>query len=141
MRSVSPVILKRMLAITGADAFADDAAHRRGTVGNAREFERVSTKQKWPRIREDLTREEQIEVIIQINGRLRGKMLVDDGLSEEETQERALNDPQDCAADRGEGNREDNCGAREIGEYRFEVSCFIAGKNRTRARTRRPNDT
>ena len=28
--------------------------------------------------REDLTREEQIEVIIQINGRLRGKILVED---------------------------------------------------------------
>ena len=32
-------------------------------------------------------------MIIQINGRLRGKMLVDDGLSKEETQERAVSDP------------------------------------------------
>ena len=43
--------------------------------------------------REDLTREEQIEVIIQINGRLRGKILVDDSMSEDETRERALTDP------------------------------------------------
>jgi len=49
--------------------------------------------QKWPAYREDLTREEQIEIIIQINGRVRGKILVDEGLSEEETLERAKNDP------------------------------------------------
>jgi leucyl-tRNA synthetase len=49
--------------------------------------------EKWPTYREELAREEQFEVIIQINGRLRGKMLVDDGLGEDETRERALNDP------------------------------------------------
>jgi leucyl-tRNA synthetase len=48
---------------------------------------------KWPAYREDLTHEEQFEVIIQINGRLRGKMLVDDGLSEDETSAKALKDP------------------------------------------------
>jgi leucyl-tRNA synthetase len=48
---------------------------------------------KWPAYREDLTHEEQVEVIIQINGRLRGKMLVDDGLSDDETSAKALNDP------------------------------------------------
>ena len=51
------------------------------------------TSQKWPVYREDLTREDQIEVIIQINGRLRGKILVDEGMSEGETRERALSDP------------------------------------------------
>src|ERR1700735_1768583 len=48
---------------------------------------------KWPAYREDLTREEQVEVIIQINGRLRGKMLVDEGFSEDETVAQARNDP------------------------------------------------
>ena len=51
------------------------------------------SKEKWPRYREDLTREEQIEIIIQINGRVRGKMLVDAELGEDETRERALIDP------------------------------------------------
>ena len=41
----------------------------------------VIAREKWPAFREDLTREEQIEVIIQINGRLRGKILVDESLS------------------------------------------------------------
>ena len=49
--------------------------------------------ERWPTFREDLTREEQIELIIQINGRVRGKILVDNGLNEEQTREAALNDP------------------------------------------------
>ena len=47
----------------------------------------------WPQFREDLAKEEQFEIVIQINGRVRGKILVEDGLSEEETRERALADP------------------------------------------------
>jgi leucyl-tRNA synthetase len=50
-------------------------------------------KEHWPAFREDLTREEQIELIIQINGRLRGKILVDDRLNEEQTRDAAMNDP------------------------------------------------
>ncbi|HEY6467161.1 MAG TPA: leucine--tRNA ligase [Candidatus Acidoferrales bacterium] len=49
-------------------------------------------KQSWPEYREDLAREEQIEMIIQINGRVRGKILVDAELSDDELTERALND-------------------------------------------------
>jgi leucyl-tRNA synthetase len=48
---------------------------------------------QWPEFREDLAKEEQFEVVIQINGRVRGKILVEDGLSEAETRERALADP------------------------------------------------
>ncbi len=46
----------------------------------------------WPTFRDDLAKEEQFEVVIQINGRVRGKILVEDGLSESETRERALSD-------------------------------------------------
>jgi len=47
----------------------------------------------WPPYREDLTREEQIEIVVQINGRLRGRLRVDASLGEEETKERAMQDP------------------------------------------------
>ncbi|MGA8266569.1 MAG: class I tRNA ligase family protein, partial [Candidatus Acidiferrales bacterium] len=47
---------------------------------------------RWPEYREDLAREEQHEIIIQINGKLRGKILVDDGLGEEELKARAFAD-------------------------------------------------
>jgi len=50
-------------------------------------------RERWPQYRDDLAREEQFEVIIQINGRLRGKILVEDDLSEDETLNRATTDP------------------------------------------------
>jgi leucyl-tRNA synthetase len=53
--------------------------------------------QKWPAYREDLTREEQIEIPVQINGRVRAKILIEDGRSEEETKGRALTDPRIAA--------------------------------------------
>ncbi len=46
----------------------------------------------WPEYREELAHEEQHEIIIQINGKLRGKILVDDGLGESELKERAFAD-------------------------------------------------
>ena len=51
------------------------------------------TRVSWPAFRDDLAKEEQFEVVIQINGRVRGKILVDDGLNEDETKHRALTDP------------------------------------------------
>lgn len=46
----------------------------------------------WPRFREDLAKEEQFEIVIQINGRVRGKIQIEDGLSDDETKEKALDD-------------------------------------------------
>ena len=88
---VSPAILKRVL--TGfvlmlspiAPHLAEELFEMLGNAGGL-------SQAKWPAYREDLTKEEQIEVIIQINGRLRGKILVDEALSEDETLDRALKD-------------------------------------------------
>jgi leucyl-tRNA synthetase len=88
---ISPVVLKRELAALVlmlypmAPHVAEELWQRLGNSAGI-------SKQKWPVYREDLTREEQVEVIIQINGRLRGKILVEDGLGEDETRERALGD-------------------------------------------------
>ena len=89
---VSPVILKRVLQVLVlmlspmTPHIAEELWQMLGGEGGI-------SQARWPRYREDLTREEQFEVIIQINGRLRGKILVDDSMSEDETRERALNDP------------------------------------------------
>jgi leucyl-tRNA synthetase len=89
---VSPVILKRVLQVLilmmspMTPHIAEELWQMLGGEGGI-------SQAKWPRYREDLTREEQFEVIIQINGRLRGKILVDDSMTEDETRERALNDP------------------------------------------------
>jgi leucyl-tRNA synthetase len=89
---VSPVLLKRVLAVFVlmlspiAPHMAEELWQMLGHSGGL-------LREKWPAYREDLTKEEQIEVIVQINGRLRGKILVGDGMSEDETLERALKDP------------------------------------------------
>ncbi len=91
-REMSPTILKRMLAMLVlmmspiTPHIAEEMWEMLGNSGTL-------SRQKWPAYREDLTREEQIEIIIQINGRLRSKMLVDQNLGEDETKERALSDP------------------------------------------------
>jgi leucyl-tRNA synthetase len=89
---LNPVILKRILDVMAlmlapmAPHIAEELWEMLGNQGGI-------SKAKWPRYREDLTREEQIEIIIQINGRLRGKMVVEENLGEDETRERALTDP------------------------------------------------
>ena len=47
----------------------------------------------WPQYSAELAEEEQVEIVIQINGRVRGKICVDAGLPEEELAERAFADP------------------------------------------------
>jgi len=89
---VSPVIAKRVLTTFVlmlspiAPHIAEELYEMIGNYGGL-------VQAKWPQYREDLTKEEQIEVIIQINGRLRGKILVDDAMGEDETLDLALKDP------------------------------------------------
>jgi len=89
---VSPVILKRVLEILVL-MLSPMTPHIAEELWEKLGHPTSLAKVKWPAYREDLTREEQVEVIIQINGRLRGKMLVDDGLTEDETVTQARNDP------------------------------------------------
>jgi leucyl-tRNA synthetase len=49
--------------------------------------------QPWPDYSAELAKEEQVEIVIQINGRVRGKICVDAGLPEQELAERAFADP------------------------------------------------
>jgi leucyl-tRNA synthetase len=46
----------------------------------------------WPEYSAGLAQEEQFEVVVQVNGKLRSRLVVDDGLSEEELVKRALGD-------------------------------------------------
>jgi leucyl-tRNA synthetase len=50
-------------------------------------------KVRWPEYSEELAREEQFEVVVQVNGRVRGRVLVEDGLGEEELVRLALSEP------------------------------------------------
>ncbi len=92
----SPVILKRILSVLIlmlSPMTPHIAEELWEMLGNSA----CISKEMWPAFREDLAREEQFEVIIQINGRLRGKIVVNDQLSGDETVERALKDPRIAA--------------------------------------------
>ncbi len=49
--------------------------------------------QKWPRYSAELAREEQIEIPVQINGKVRARIMVEAGLSEDKLKQQAMNDP------------------------------------------------
>ena len=89
---ISPMILKRVLEALVL-MLSPMTPHLAEELWQMLGHATTLTQEKWPAYRDELAREEQFEVIIQINGRLRGKMLVDDGLGENETRERALTDP------------------------------------------------
>jgi leucyl-tRNA synthetase len=98
-QDISPLILKRVLAALilmlspMTPHIAEELWQKLGNSAGISTGGPGAPGPKWPRYREDLTREEQIEIIIQINGRVRGKILVEAELSEDETRERAVNDP------------------------------------------------
>jgi leucyl-tRNA synthetase len=46
----------------------------------------------WPKFKEDLAREDEVEIVVQVKGRVRGKIKVSAGASEEEVVRRALAD-------------------------------------------------
>jgi leucyl-tRNA synthetase len=87
-----PEIVKRVLEIMVL-MLAPPAPHlaeelwemlgRSGSIGKA----------PWPQYREELALQEEYEIVLQINGRVRGKIVVEDGLSETQLADRALADP------------------------------------------------
>jgi leucyl-tRNA synthetase len=89
---ISPVILKRVLMMLLL-MLSPMAPHVAEELWEMLGIPDGITRQTWPVYREDLTREEQIEVIIQMNGKMRGKLLIDDSMTEQETKQRALTDP------------------------------------------------
>ncbi len=50
-------------------------------------------EQRWPEWDEEAAKEEAIELVIQVNGKLRSKVMVSHGLSEEEVKQKALSEP------------------------------------------------
>ena len=50
-------------------------------------------KHGWPAYREDLAAEEEYEIVVQINGKVRAKLMVADGQGEEELRQLVMADP------------------------------------------------
>jgi leucyl-tRNA synthetase len=89
---VSPLILKRALCAFVlmlspiAPHIAEEMWEMLGQTGGI-------WHARWPEYREDLAKEEQIEIPVQINGRVRAKVLVSDDCSDDEMLELAMKDP------------------------------------------------
>jgi leucyl-tRNA synthetase len=91
-KEVSPNALKEMLELLVlmlapmaphvAEELWEELGHSGGVV-----------KARWPKFNSELAREEQFEVVIQVNGRVRGRILAEEGLGEEEITRRALAEP------------------------------------------------
>jgi leucyl-tRNA synthetase len=81
-QEISPAVLKSVLGILVimlspiTPHIGEELWEMLGNTGGL-------SRQSWPAYREDLAREEEIEVIIQINGKARGKLLVEVGLGDE----------------------------------------------------------
>jgi len=48
---------------------------------------------RWPAYNEELAHEDQFEVVVQVNGKLRGRLLVEEGVAEDDLKRRALEAP------------------------------------------------
>ncbi|MGH9776103.1 MAG: leucine--tRNA ligase [Candidatus Acidiferrales bacterium] len=87
-----PVVVKRALEMT-VEMISPIAPHIGEELWEMLGHDGGVTRAGWPGYRQELAKEEQFDVIIQINGRVRGKMQVDEGIGEDELAERAKKDP------------------------------------------------
>jgi len=90
-QDVSPMLLKRGLEVFVL-MLAPMAPHVAEEMWEMLGHAEDMSNAKWPVYREDLTKEEAYEVIVQINGKVRGKILAEEGWDEDETSQRAQND-------------------------------------------------
>jgi len=67
------------------------APHITEELWQANGFEGMLNQQTWPVWDESKTVEEQIEIAIQLNGKVKGKIMVSSGLDKQQTEETALN--------------------------------------------------
>ena len=61
--------------------------------GSRSDIETDLDRVPWPEFNAAMAKEDQAEVVIQINGRVKTKILVDSGLADEELVQRAISDP------------------------------------------------
>jgi leucyl-tRNA synthetase len=91
-KQVRPGILKQVLELLTL-MLAPMAPHLAEELWEMLGHQESLQAEEWPRYSAELAQEEQVEVVIQINGRVRGRICVDADLPEEELAERAFADP------------------------------------------------
>jgi len=88
---VSPPVLKEVLETT-ALLISPYAPHIAEELWEMLGHEPGLLRVPWPRARADYAQEEEYEIVIQVNGRVRGRLTVTEDLSEDELRDRALAD-------------------------------------------------
>ena len=91
-KQVRPEVLKHVLELLTL-MLAPIAPHLAEELWEMLGHKESLNAEEWPQYSAELAEEEQVEIVIQINGRVRSKICVDAGLPEEELAERAFADP------------------------------------------------
>jgi leucyl-tRNA synthetase len=79
-------------------------------------------KAPWPKYDPALAAEDEIEIPVQVNGKLRGLVVVPGAADEDQIKQAALADEKVQRGDYGQAGGESHCRTEEAGEYRGEVS-------------------
>ena len=69
------------------------APHITAEMAMLMNFSRTLDEEKWPAYNEELTQTDEILIVIQVNGKVRQKIQVDTGISDEELKSLSLNEP------------------------------------------------
>ncbi|HKO05545.1 MAG TPA: leucine--tRNA ligase [Candidatus Acidoferrales bacterium] len=91
-KNVSPAVLREALEIFTL-MLAPMAPHIAEEFWQALGHEGGLARAKWPAYNEELAREEMVEVVVQVNGKVRARIECEAGLSESELISRAQSDP------------------------------------------------
>ena len=84
--------------------------------------EPLAGNQEWPSFQEELTRDEQINLVFQINGKVRAQVEADSGITPQEMKEMASLPPADTGADRGKTDSQGHTGSGETREHRRKLT-------------------
>ena len=69
------------------------APHITSEMAMLMNFSKTLDEEKWPTYKEELTQTDEILIVIQVNGKVRQKIRVDTGISDEELKSLSLNEP------------------------------------------------
>jgi len=69
------------------------APHITAEMAMLMNFSKTLDEEKWPTYKEELTQTDEILIVIQVNGKVRQKIRVDTGISDEELKSLSLNEP------------------------------------------------
>ena len=75
-------------------------------------------KAPWPKYDPALAAEDEIEIPVQVNGKLRGLVVVPAGASDDQVEQAALAERKSEGGDRGQADGEEDRGAGKAREYR-----------------------